>query len=217
MHHLILLTALVTGLLVEGDRSKRTYLSDRLEPTTKGKAAYYKEPVGMDGTLYLGRIYTMQEVLKAEGHYADPELKVEHGHFRFFHADGKVESEGEYVMGHKAGVWQRYDNWGQALAEKVYDAEPLRNLVYSIAPTMPSYPGGERAMVGYLRSQVKETSGATALFVVEKDGALSDIRVLNADTLVAERIVDALERAPRFNAGQRDGVPVRVQMRVPLK
>lgn len=217
MQNLFLLTAFVTGLLIPGDKPQRTYLSDRLEATTKGKASYYKEPVGMDGTLYLGRIYTMKGVLKAEGHYADAALKVEHGRFRYFHPDGKVESEGDYVMGQKSGVWQRYDNWGQELAEKVYDAEPLKNLVYSLAPTMPSYPGGERAMIGYLRSNVKEAKGATALFVVEKDGALSDIRVLNADTAVAEKVVQALERAPRFEAGLRDGVPVRVQMRVPIK
>lgn len=207
-----------SSLLVPGDKKAgRIYLNSYLEPTTRGKAAYYKVPAGQDGALYLGRILTMDDVLKAEGHFADPELKVPQGHFIFYFPNGKVESEGEYAMGNKSGVWQRYDEWGQQLAEKVYNPEPLENIVYTRAPTMPQYPGGESAMITYLRSTAGELKGGYATFVVEKNGDLSDIRVNGVPSGAQDQLVQALDKAPPFMSGAKDGVPVRVQMRVPLE
>lgn len=218
MHALLLVASICTMTLAPGDKKPvRTYLNSVMEPTSKGKAAYYKIAAGQDGAAYVGKIFTMDDVLKAEGRFADAELQVEHGHFVFYFPDGKKESEGDYQMGNKSGIWQRYDEWGQQLAEKVYDPSPLENIVYTMAPTMPQYPGGEQAMITYLRSKAGEVNGATATFVVEKDGDLSEIKVMGAAPGTMDQLVDALDHAPRFEAGEKDGVPVRVHMRVPLK
>jgi len=121
-------------------------------------------------------------------------------------------------MGNKTGVWQRFDKWGQQLAEKVYDAKPLENIVYTMAQTMPQYPGGEQAMVKYLKEKCgKSVSGATATFVVEKDGTVTAVKVMGADEMEAANITQALANAPRWEAGNNEGLPVRVQMHVPIK
>ncbi len=218
MHPLLLAASIITATFAPGDKKPvRTYLNSVMEPTTKGKAAYYKVAAGQEGSNYIGKIYTMDDVLKAEGRYADADLKVADGHFIYYFPDGKKESEGDYAMGYKSGIWQRYDEWGQQLAEKVYDPTPLENIVYTMAPTMPQYPGGEQAMISYLKTKAGDVNGATATFVVEKDGDLSEIKVLGAQPAINDQLVDALDRAPRFEAGEKDGVPVRVHMRVPLK
>ncbi len=218
MHPLLLAASIITATFAPGDKKPvRAYLNSVMEPTTKGKAAYYKVAAGQDGSNYVGKIYTMDDVLKAEGRYADADLKVADGHFVYYFPDGKKESEGDYAMGYKSGIWQRYDEWGQQLAEKVYDPTPLENIVYTMAPTMPQYPGGDQAMITYLKSKAGEVNGATATFVVEKDGDLSEIKVIGAQPAISDQLVDALDRAPRFEAGEKDGVPVRVHMRVPLK
>ncbi len=218
MHPLLLAASIITATFAPGDKKPvRTYLNSVMEPTTKGKAAYYKVAAGQEGSNYIGKIYTMDDVLKAEGRYADADLKVADGHFIYYFPDGKKESEGDYAMGYKSGIWQRYDEWGQQLAEKVYDPTSLENIVYTMAPTMPQYPGGEQAMISYLKTKAGDVNGATATFVVEKDGDLSEIKVLGAQPAINDQLVDALDRAPRFEAGEKDGVPVRVHMRVPLK
>lgn len=213
----IILLLAASAFAFQGDKRQRVYLDKFMEPCGKGKAEYVKEAAGQEGELYKVVIRTMDGALKAEGTCADPALEVKHGHWRFYHLNGKLESEGEYAMGNKSGIWQRFDTWGQTLAEKVYDPEPLENILYTMAPTMPSYPGGEQAMVTYLRSSAPTSVGATAVFVVEKDGDLSGIKVLNADSIAADQLVDALDRAPRFGSGMKDGLPVRVLMRVPIK
>lgn len=216
----LLTTVLLIGLVANPTLAQRSYLDAVLEPSSKGKAAYYLEPGGNDGTGgYLAQIYSLDGVLKAKGRYADEQYLIPDGHFVFYYPNGKVESAGAYQKGRKNGVWVRNDKWGRELAEKVYDAAPLKNLVYTLAQTMPQYPGGDKAMVKYIKEKVGKTHGnVMASFIVEKDGQLSDLQVVGAeDPQVAEQIATVISSAPRWEAGVQDGQPVRVQMRVPLK
>ena len=217
---LLLTMIMLVGLVASPANAQRSYLDAVLEPASKGKAAYYMEPGGSDGTGgYLGQIYSLDGSLKAKGRYADEECRIPDGHFVFYHPNGKVESEGEYLRGRKNGVWERNDKWGRELAEKVYDVTPLKNLVYTMAQTMPQYPGGDKEMVRYIKEKVGKTQGnVTASFIVEKDGQISDLQVVGTDDpQVAEKITTVISTAPRWEAGVQDGQPVRVQMRVPLK
>ncbi len=215
----LLATLLLVCLSLGPVCAQRSYLDGGLEPTSKGKAAFYLEPGAGDASGWSAQIFTMAGVLKAKGHYADAECKVPDGRFVFFFPDGKVESEGNYANGYKQGIWARNDKWGRELAEKVYDLAPLENLVYTIAETMPQYPGGEKAMVRYVREKVGKSRGdVMASFIVEKDGHLSDVQVVGAnDPRIADQIASAISGAPHWEAGKQDGQPVRVQMRVPLK
>lgn len=211
---------LLAGLSFAPATAQPTYLDAGLEPTSKGNAVYYMVPGGSDGSGgYLAEIFTIDGKLKAKGHYADAACKVPDGHFVFFHPNGKLESEGDYEEGRKDGVWTRNDKWGRELAEKVYDSTPLINIVYTMAQTMPQFPGGEKAMVHYIRDKVGKTRGdVMASFIVEKDGRVSELEVVGAeDPLLADRIASAISTAPRWEAGKQDGQTVRVRMRVPLK
>lgn len=203
--------------------AQRVWLDQGLEPSVKAKATYYLEAGGTDGTGgtggFLADIFNLDGTLKAQGRYADQAFRVPDGHFKFFHPNGKLESEGDYAMGNKDGIWVRKDQWGRPLAEKVYNAEWMKNIVYTVAQTMPQYPGGEKAMVRYIREKVGRAQGdVMASFIVEKDGNLSGVQVVGAeDPQIADQIASAISAAPRWAAGQQDGQPVRVQMRVPLK
>ena len=217
---LLLVTTLLTSLTIGSVNAQRSYLDVVLEPSSKAKAAYYLEPNGKDAQGgFLVHLYTLDDVLKADGRYLDAEYRVPDGHFVFYYPDGKVESEGDYEKGRKNGVWQRHDKWGRELAEKVYDPAPLTNLVYTLAQTMPQYPGGDKALVHYVRDKVGKTKGdVMASFIVEKNGQLSDVQVVGAeDQQTADQIAGLLSSLPPWQAGIQDGQPVRVQMRVPLK
>lgn len=217
---LLLMPVLCNGLAAQAAHAQRGYLDAHLEPSTKGRAAYtieQGETTANGG--FDARIVAMDGTLKATGHYADAEFRIPDGHFVFYYPNGKVESEGNYIMGRKDGVWTRKDKWGRDLAEKVYDSAPLENVVYTLAQTMPQFPGGEKAMVRYVREKVGKTHGdVMASFIVEKDGKLSTVQVVGADDpQLADQIASVISTAPQWEAGKQDGLPVRVQMRVPLK
>ncbi|MCB0809482.1 MAG: energy transducer TonB [Flavobacteriales bacterium] len=228
MQTLLLLTTLWSALLdpMSGaaQGGDRIYLNAVLEETSKGKASYYRELTGREDGHFMARTYAMDGSLKCEGSYADKALRIEDGVFTFYHPNGKVESTGRYMMGLKTGIWLRYDKWGRDLAEKVYDPEPLKDILYTRAEVMPEYPGGEHAMVEYLRGRVQDTDGvrmkgkATASFVVEKDGTVTQVQLDEGmGEPFDERMVDALEGSPKWSPGTDQGRPVRVQMRVPVK
>ena len=207
-----------------GPKNEKIYLSAVLEPTSKGKATYYLQQEGKDGDLFIGKVYTMTGELKAEGRFQDETLMIEEGPFVFFHTNGKIESKGNYALGYKTGVWERYDKWGQPLAEKVYDHEPLLNIVYNLAETMPKAPGGEKEFVRIITEKVKLPPGKelnkniTASFIVEKTGAISNVKVIDGDSgEVDEQLVEMIKSTQPWQPGAEKGLPVRVEMRMPVQ
>lgn len=203
----------------------RQYLSDVLAPAPMKKATYYRESAGTEGELFIGKTFAIGGKLKAEGTYKDAELTVPHGHFTFYHPNGRVESRGEYINGNKAGVWERFDAWGEPLAEKIYNPEPLANIVYTRAQTMPQFPGGDdKALVKYIKTKVeaetdRRVKGSyTSTFIVEKDGTLSEVRMIEGqDEKIGEQVAGAIKSTEPWKPGEDKGQPVRVQMRLPVQ
>jgi len=223
----VALTAPLASLssYAQGGDEQRQYLSEVLAPAAKKKAVFYREQAGMEGELYIGKTYTIEGKLKAEGTYLDGALSLPHGTFTFYHPNGRVESRGEYLNGNKAGVWMRYDAWGQELAEKIYNPEPLANIVYTRAQTMPQFrEGDERAFVRHIKTKVEAESDRklkgsyTTTFIVEKDGSLSEVKVIEGqDEAIGERLAGAVKSTEPWTPGADKGQPVRVQMRVPVQ
>ena len=220
---LVLACAVLTAG-AQDPKQARLYLSQVLEPTTKRNAAFYMQPDGKDGELFIGKIYALDGKLKAEGRFKDEALTLEEGPFVFYHPNGKVESKGTYAMGNKSGIWERYDVWGQPLAEKVYNPEPLANIIYTRAQSMPQVAGGEKALVRTIKERVVDPSGkdvrgqVTASFIVEKNGDLTDVKVIEGkNATIDDQVVDVIKSTSPWTPGVDKGVPVRVQMRIPVQ
>ncbi|HRH69828.1 MAG TPA: TonB family protein [Flavobacteriales bacterium] len=220
----MILGCIVLTADAQDPKQTRLYLSEVLEPTSKRNAAYFIQPDGKDGELFIGRIYTLDGKLKAEGRFRDEALTVEEGPFVFYHLNGQVESKGLYAMGNKSGVWERFDVMGQPLAEKVYNPEPLANIIYTRAQTMPQVAGGERALVRTIKEKVTDPSGknvrgtVTASFIVEKNGDLTDVKVVEGkNEAINDQVVDVIKSTAPWTPGEDKGVPVRVQMRLPVQ
>lgn len=217
----LLALALPFGAQAQGE--ERQYLSEVLASTTRKNAAFYRTVVGEQDGLVLARTFSMEGTLKAEGTFTDKSLQVEHGAFTFYHANGKVESKGQYVMGHKSGVWLRFDQWGRPLAEKVYDPEPLVNIVYTRAETMPAYPGGDKELVKVLRERTlqngeKAPRNVSATVLVEKSGELSEVKVIDGpDAAFDERLAEAIRSTAPWTPGEEKGQPVRVRVKLPVQ
>ncbi|MEZ4756242.1 MAG: energy transducer TonB [Flavobacteriales bacterium] len=227
MKHLYLfplfLVALTLPFGAQAQSEERQYLSEVLASTTRKNAAFYRTVVSEQDGLVLARTFSMEGTLKAEGTFTDKSLQVEHGAFTFYHANGKVESKGQYVMGHKSGVWLRFDQWGRPLAEKVYDPEPLVNIVYTRAETMPAYPGGDKELVKVLRERTlqngeKVPRNVSATVLVEKSGELSEVKVIDGpDAAFDERLAEAIRSTAPWKPGEEKGQPVRVRVKLPVQ
>lgn len=114
-------------------------------------------------------------------------------------------------------------------AKKTEQAKPAKQKeekVYDIAEQQPSFPGGPFALMKYLRDNIRYPESAmeaqvqgrvTVQFVVEKDGSISDVRVLRSvDPSLDKEAIRLVEAMPRWTPGKQNGATVRVRYRVPV-
>ena len=100
------------------------------------------------------------------------------------------------------------------------------NKVYVVVEQMPSFPGGDSALLKYLFENIKYPMSALKAqkqgrvmvrFTVEKDGAITNVKVARSVTpsLDAEA-VRAIKSMPKWSPGKQGGEFVRVKYIVPV-
>ncbi|PVH25894.1 energy transducer TonB [Sphingobacterium corticibacter] len=104
------------------------------------------------------------------------------------------------------------------------DADP--NKIFTSVAVEPEYPGGMAAFRKYVETSFQYPSGAIdagvkgaveLTFVVEKDGSLTDIKVLkDLGYGTGQAGVNLLKRSKKWKPGIQNGRPVRVQYRLPI-
>lgn len=117
--------------------------------------------------------------------------------------------------------------------EPVMDIGPARfeepqdqNIIYttSAVDLPPQYPGGTAAFFKFIGMNFRypedpEFTGGKmmVLFIVEKDGNLSDIKAVKGLGFGTEQeIVRVLKMSPRWNAAMKNGEKVRVSYTIPI-
>ena len=113
---------------------------------------------------------------------------------------------------------------GNSDVKQVTEEDP--NKIFTAVEQEPSYPGGLDKFYAYLGRNIhypavaKENNvqGKVFLtFVVERDGSLTDIKVLRGiGSGCDEEAVRVLKAAPKWKPGIQNGRPVRVQYNVPI-
>ena len=98
--------------------------------------------------------------------------------------------------------------------------------IYDNVDQMPSFPSGQAALMQWLSSNIKYPTIAAengiqgrvnVQFVVEKDGSLSDVRVISpVDPSLDKEALRVVRSMPRWIPGKKNGSPVRVKYTVPV-
>ena len=115
--------------------------------------------------------------------------------------------------------------------EEVREAQTVKkpapdNKVYEACEQMPSYVGGQPALMRYLIENVrypkaaveaKQQGRVVVQFVVEKDGAVSGVKLLKSVTpLLDAEAIRVVKAMPKWNPGKKDGKLVRVRYALPV-
>lgn len=98
--------------------------------------------------------------------------------------------------------------------------------IFDVVEEMPSFPGGNGALMSYLASNIKypvvaQENGVqgrvTVSFVVERDGSISDVRVARSvDPSLDREAQRVVKSMPRWKPGKQNGSAVRVKYTVPV-
>lgn len=102
----------------------------------------------------------------------------------------------------------------------------VSNKVFDVVEEMPHFPGGPAALQAFLSSNTKypvvaQENGVqgrvTVAFVVERDGSITDVRVVRSVDPSLDREASRVVRSmPRWSPGKQNGSTVRVKYTVPV-
>ena len=107
------------------------------------------------------------------------------------------------------------------------EEEIVEEKIFLVVEQMPSFPGGEVKMYGYISKNIvyprraKESliKGVVYVsFVVEKDGTVTDVKSLRPlGGGCDEEAIRVIKSMPRWSPGKQRGKAVRVQYRMPIR
>ncbi len=113
--------------------------------------------------------------------------------------------------------------------EKMKDPSPsanteyTENFIYKSLEKMPEYPGGISEFGKYVMAnfsfpeELTQSIRFNISFVVEKDGSLSNVRLLNDPGFgIADQIKRIFASSPKWKPGYYDGNPVRTSFQFPI-
>ncbi len=119
---------------------------------------------------------------------------------------------------------------GEVLKAKEVIAQPEPkeedNKVFEVVEQMPSFPGGNAALMEYLGKNVKypvvaQENGVqgrvVVSFVVERDGSITDVTVVRSvDPSLDKEAARVVASMPKWIPGKQNGSAVRVKYNVPV-
>lgn len=112
------------------------------------------------------------------------------------------------------------------VAQELQSVDSLDDAPYSFVEQMPEFPGGEKALLGFLMHTVKYPVEAMekgfqgkvfVSFIVEKDGSISHLKTqISVHPLLDAEAIRVVKAMPRWIPGRQNGKAVRVTYTVPI-
>ena len=121
------------------------------------------------------------------------------------------------------------DSVFQTIKEDLYQTlkdKSVNDSVFQIVDEMPEFPGGTDALMQFVASGINYPEDAVkegkegrvfVSFVVEKDGLVSNVKVLRGVCYsIDEEAARVVRGMPRWKPGMKDGKPARVSYQIPI-
>ena len=107
------------------------------------------------------------------------------------------------------------------------EPEPIEEKIFTFVEEYPEFPGGDKALREFILNnlnypEIARKTGITGTvyvqFVVEKDGSISDVKVVRGiGGGCDEEAVRVVKSMPRWKPGKQRGQPVRVYFTLPIE
>jgi protein TonB len=114
----------------------------------------------------------------------------------------------------------------QEMAKPV-EEEPAEPDFFTIVEDMPSFPGGDAALLKFIAENVTyppiaKENGITGVvyvsYVVDKDGTIKDVKVVRgADPFLDKEAMRVVKTLKGYKPGKQRGKPVPVQFTIPIR
>lgn len=181
--------------------------------------------------------YFMNHQLKSTKSYSNYKKYIQHGWDSLFFADGSLRSAANFNHNKLEGLHIIYHPNGQIKRKDYYSADKLdsgkcfaldgSDTAYYPYETLPSFPGGDDALLRFLSQSVKfpieakkkNIQGEVLItYVIDIDGQIVDIKVKQSvHPVIDNEAIRVVKSMPRWVAGTQDGEAVRVLYNLPFR
>ncbi len=106
-------------------------------------------------------------------------------------------------------------------------AQETTDEVFVVVEESPTFPGGNEAITAYLSQNLQYPKAASdakiegtvfVQFIIEKDGSVSNIKILRGIHPDCDaEVIRVVSEMPKWNPGKQRGQAVRVQFNLPVK
>lgn len=138
--------------------------------------------------------------------------------------DDDVEIDEEFMIDTEATVFTEVQEFTPIVVE---EEEVEEEQIFTIVEDDPEFPGGQAALMQYLQSNLRYPTMAReagiqgtvfVTFVVERDGSITDVRVLRGvGGGLDEEAIRVVRNMPAWTPGRQRGQAVRVQFNLPIR
>lgn len=114
-------------------------------------------------------------------------------------------------------------NYGEGDGEGEFYAD---DEIFAVVEEMPSFPGGDAALMSYISKNIKYPSIATengiqgrviCTFVINRDGKVTNAEVIRSvDPSLDKEALRVINNMPAWKPGKQRGKPVRVKYTLPI-
>ena len=148
--------------------------------------------------------------------------------YRYFEStvvNNATDKDSEYIVPDSVDESISNLNSNRAKIKKhVHQKKHNDEKVYEVVEQMPSFPGGQEALMTYINHNIKypeEDCGqgrVTVSFIVEKDGSITNATIRRSvDPAFDREALRVISSMPKWIPGKNNGRNVRVRFNVPVQ
>ena len=148
--------------------------------------------------------------------------------YRYFEStvvNNATDKDSEYIAQDSVDESISNLNSNRAKIKKhVHQKKHNEEKVYEVVEQMPSFPGGQEALMTYINNNIKypdEVCGqgrVVVSFIVEKDGSITNATIRRSvDPAFDREALRVISSMPKWIPGKNNGRKVRVRFNVPVQ
>lgn len=148
--------------------------------------------------------------------------------YRYFEStvvNNATDKDSEYIVPDSVDESISNLNSNRAKIKKhVHQKKHNDENIYEVVEQMPSFPGGQEALMTYINHNIKypeEDCGqgrVTVSFIVEKDGSITNATIRRSvDPAFDREALRVISSMPKWIPGKNNGRKVRVRFNVPVQ
>jgi TonB family protein len=206
-------------------QSRIDYLDPQFNVVKDSATCKYVRAVNpINDSLYNVEIKYRTGELMMIGAYKDASLKVAHGDFKYYYANGIVESEGKCRNGNKVGTWKRWSYDGTQKPDRQYVDENFKRTNRTTASA--KFPGGIAALQQMVNDSLQYPAEARerriegtvyVTFTIDTSGEVRNPEISEGVFyLLDEEAMRFVSTMPTWTPATRNGIPVESSFIMPI-